>query len=235
MCGRSSLTINEQELEERFGSTFYSDELERYNPLPNFNIAPTHYLPVIPMDEPEHFRIMRWGLVPFWAKDDKIGSKMINARIETVMEKPAFRKSLEQRRCLVPLDGYYEWMKSGKQKIPFRITRPDEKVFAVAGMYEKWKQPDGQYLWTFTLITQPAGPSIDHIHDRMPAILGKDQEQTWIDPTLSPAQALELLHPPGGDEIKFYKVSDAVNKVVNNNPELIKPVSDEQVDQLKLF
>lgn len=234
MCGRSSLTINELDLERRFGSTFYSDELERYNPLPNFNIAPTHFHPVIPIDDTAHFRCMRWGLVPFWAKDDKIGSKMINARIETVHEKPVFKKSLERNRCLVPFDGYYEWLKEGKTKIPYRITLPDKSVFSVAGMYEKWKQPNGQILLSFTVITHPASEPIKHIHDRMPAILSQEVERLWLDNSLSPLQALELIKAPEEGEIIYYRVSDAVNKVSNNDISLVQPIMDDG-EQLRLF
>ena len=121
MCGRSSLTKTEKEIEERFNATFYSDELERYNPLPNYNAAPSHMMPVITNQDPDHIHLYRWGLIPFWAKDEKIGYKMINARVETLMEKSAFKNAAKHRRCLVPMDGFYEWKKEGKTKTPYLI------------------------------------------------------------------------------------------------------------------
>src|SRR5688572_27561496 len=151
MCGRSSLTKTEKELEERFQADFYSEDLERYNPLPNFNVAPTQVHPVITLHDPKVIHLYRWGLIPFWAKDIKIGAKMINARIETISEKPAFKKAFEKRRCLVPFDGYYEWMKSSEGKIPYRIKVTNTDIFAIAGLYEMWRSPDGKVINSFTI------------------------------------------------------------------------------------
>lgn len=134
MCGRSSLTKTEKELEERFNATFYSDTLVQYNPLPNYNVAPSHYLPVITNQDTSHFQALRWGLIPSWAKDKKIGYKMINARIETLFEKSTFKQAVSKRRCLVPADGFYEWQKitnqKGKiEKQPYHIKTTDQEVF----------------------------------------------------------------------------------------------------------
>src|SRR5690606_13834509 len=134
MCGRSSLTVTEKELEARFNASFYSEDLERYNPIPNYNMAPSQLLPVIPHADPDHINLYRWGLIPFWAKDEKIGYKMINARSETVAEKAAFRQALAQRRCLWPIDGYYEWMTKGKEKIPYRVVMKNKAVYSIAGL-----------------------------------------------------------------------------------------------------
>ena len=109
MCGRASLTRNETELEKRFGSTFYSEDIERYNPLPNFNIAPTQYLPVVTNNDPNHFNIFRWGLIPYWSKDSKIAFKLINSRAETLDQNSMFKSAFNKRRCIIPLDGFYEW------------------------------------------------------------------------------------------------------------------------------
>ena len=141
MCGRSSLTKTEKEIEERFKATFYSEELERYNPLPNFNVAPTHMHPVITSQDPNHFHLFKWGLVPFWSKDNKSGAKMINARIETIAEKTAFKSLLNSKRCIVPMDGFYEWKTEGKNKVPFRIVTKDQAIFAVAGLWDCWNLP----------------------------------------------------------------------------------------------
>lgn len=185
MCGRSSLTKTEKELEERFNATFYSEDLERYNPLPNYNVAPTHYMPVITNKDPIHFNVYRWGLIPFWAKDEKIGSSMINARIETIQEKATYKNTFQHKRCLVPMDGFYEWKKDGKQKVPFRIITKDQEVFSVAGMWEHWRNPSGLDIYTYTVITLPANEKMSELHDRMPAILPKEHESLWINEDLT--------------------------------------------------
>jgi putative SOS response-associated peptidase YedK len=226
MCGRSSLTVTEKQLEERFGSTFYSEDLERYNPLPNFNVAPTHRMPVIPMEDAEHFRPMAWGLVPFWADSPAIGARMINARAETISEKPAFRHCLPSRRCLVPMDAWYEWIKQDKTRIPYRIFAEGQTVFAVAGLFDIWKKPDGSLLHSYTVITRDADSSIAHIHDRMPAVLSPETEKLWLDNTLSPQQSLELLLQPSPLTYSWYRVSDRINKVANNDASLILPVGN---------
>jgi len=223
MCGRSSLTKTEKELEARFQASFYSEDLERYNPLPNFNVAPTHIMPIITNLDPTHFRPMKWGLIPFWAKDAKLGYKMINARIETLDEK-TFKNSLEKRRCLVPMDGYYEWKVVGKKKIPHRIVIEHGKLFAAAGLWEKWKSPTGEIIESYTIITQPAIEKMAHIHDRMPAILLPGQEKDWLDSTLSGKEALQLIVPYPDEMIDAYTVSDRVGKVSENDKALIEEV-----------
>lgn len=231
MCGRSSLTKTEKELEERFQATFYTEDLERYNPLPNFNVAPTHVMPVITNQDPYHFRPMRWGLIPFWAKDQKVGYKMINARIETLEDK-TFKQSLEKRRCIVPLDGFYEWKTTGKKKKPYRIVVEHGKLFAVAGLWEKWKSPQGEIVESFTLITQPANKMMSGIHDRMPAILLPGQERLWIDPSLSAKEAMQLIIPYPDEEMSAYAVSDRVGKVSENDAGLIEEVTENPEENL---
>jgi putative SOS response-associated peptidase YedK len=225
MCGRSSLSKTEKEIEDRFGATFYSDELERYNPLPNYNVAPTHYHPVITNEEMDRIHLFNWGLVPFWAKDRKIAYKMINARVETLAEKASFKHALKSRRCLVPMDGFYEWKKEEKGKTPFRIKTKDEEIFSVAGLWEVWKDPqNGETLYSFTVITQPANAVLKDIHDRMPAILPKDQEQLWLDNSLSTDELISLIEPYPDELIDFYPVSKEVGNVKNNHKGLIEPI-----------
>lgn len=224
MCGRSSLTKTEKELEERFRANFYSEDLERYNPLPNFNVAPTQMHPVITMQEPEVIHLYRWGLIPFWAKDMKIGASMINARIETIAEKPAFRQAFEKRRCIVPFDGYYEWMKTPGGKVPYRIKVTNTEIFTIAGLYEHWKSPEGIAIHSFTLITKNADPVIAHLHDRMPLILLPEQEKLWIDANVPTKDVMNHIEPVPGDWLTWYRVSDRVNKVSENDAGLVQPV-----------
>ena len=233
MCGRSSLTKQEKELEERFHASFYSEDLERYNPLPNFNVAPTHMHPVITSKEPDQFHLFRWGLIPFWAKDVKIGYKMINARVETILEKPSYRNAVKKRRCLVPFDGFYEWKKGPKgQKLPFRIITTNVEIFTIAGIWETWKSPDGELIKSFSLLTQKANALVNDIHDRMPAILLPEQEKLWIDEQLSPEEAIKLIEPYPVEWMKAYRVSTAVNNVRENNPDLIKPIEEASNENL---
>jgi len=225
VCGRSSLTKTEKELEQRFNATFYSDELERYNPLPNFNVAPTQMHPVLSNEDPGHLHFYKWGLIPFWAKDKSIGSKMINARSETLMEKPAFRNLLKSRRCLVPFDGFYEWKKTDKARIPFRIVTTDQEIFTVAGLWDTWKDPaTGDLIHSFTLITIHPNKLMEVIHDRMPAILTPGNEKLWVDPEVSPGEALQLLLPYPDENMMAYEVSARVNNVKNNDPSLLEPL-----------
>lgn len=224
MCGRSSLTKSEKELEARFKATFYSEDLEKYNPLPNYNVAPSHVMPIITNKDPDHFMPLRWGLIPYWAKDIKIGYKMINARIETVLEKSAFKQAIAKRRCLVPMDGYYEWKKEAGKKTPYRIVTTDQDIFSVAGLWENWKSPDGQLIRSFTVLTQDPSESIAHIHDRMPAILDKAQERQWLDMTIPPADVLQIIAPYDDRFLKAYQVSNRVGRVTENDAQLIQAI-----------
>lgn len=226
MCGRSSLTKTEKEIEARFHATFYSEDLERYNPLPNYNVAPTQYHPVITNLEPGIIHLFKWGLIPFWAKDIKIGPSMINARAETILEKPAFKNAFKSRRCIVPLDGFYEWKIINGEKIPFRILTTDQEIFTVAGLWEVWKSPTGENIFSFTIITVEANQFMKKIHDRMPAILTKETEKLWIDNNIPSQQLGELLTQYPNQNLRAYQVNKLVNNVRNNFPELLEPVSD---------
>ena len=236
MCGRSSLTKTEKELEERFNSSFYSDDLERYNPLPNFNVAPTHMHPVITNADPEHLLYYRWGLVPFWAKDIKIGYKMINARIETLLEKATFKNLVKKKRCIVPFDGFYEWKKTDKGKIPFRIITKNTEIFTIAGLWERWRDPKGDDVYTFTLITQEPNEIVKKIHNRMPAILLPEQEKLWLDEEIPTQELLEMIKPYPEELMEAYTVSTKVNNVRENDPSLIERKDyPELMDQGQLF
>ncbi|MBI1193159.1 MAG: SOS response-associated peptidase [Bacteroidetes bacterium] len=224
MCGRFTITKTEQELEKRFGANFYTRVLEA-----RYNIAPTRNSPVLTAEKPFEFQFYRWGLIPFWAKDPSIGLKMINARQDTLAEKPAFRNALQQRRCLVIADSWYEWVVVGHRKQPYRILRKDREAFAFAGLWESWnpaahaetRVPE-QTIHSFTIITAPALKSIASIHDRMPALLLPSVERNWLDPTRSATEAMELLQPYPETELEYYPVSEAVNNARNEDPRLIE-------------
>jgi putative SOS response-associated peptidase YedK len=185
-------------------------------------------------------RVMRWGLVPFWAKDVRIGSRMINARAETVAEKPAFRRAFAKRRCLLPADGYYEWQQQpGAAKQPIYISRSDGRPLAFAGLYELWRDPavarddPDAWLWTATIITTSAPDELGMIHDRMPMIIDPGSWADWLDPASNDAADLRaLLVPAAASGLATYPVSTAVNSVRNNGPHLIEPLSAGSVAPL---
>ena len=225
MCGRSSLTKTEKEIEERFNATFYSEDLERYNPIPNFNVAPTQRMPVITSDNSTKLQLFRWGLIPSWAKDTKIGFSLINARLETISEKPMFKSRLSRGRCIVPMDGFYEWKMQDGVKIPYRIVTTDQDIFSVAGLWDAWlDNTSGMLLYTFTVITRSPNTLMENIHDRMPAILTPENESLWLDNHLKPSDTLDLLQPYPSEYMYAYPVSTEVNNVRNNNANLIEAV-----------
>jgi len=225
MCGRSSLTKTEKEIEERFNATFYSEDLERYNPIPNFNVAPTQRMPVITSDNSTKLQLFRWGLIPSWAKDTKIGFSLINARLETISEKPMFKSRFLRGRCIVPMDGFYEWKMQDGGKIPYRIVTTDQVIFSVAGLWDAWlDNKSGILLYTFTVITRSPNTLMENIHDRMPAILTPENESLWLDNHLKPSDTLDLLQPYPSEHMYAYPVSTEVNNVRNNNANLIKAV-----------
>jgi len=218
MCGRYTLTKKEQALLERFEAEIAA----RFDP--NYNAAPTQELPVITGGMPGKIQMFRWGLVPAWAKDKSIGVKMINARAESVSEKPSFRDALKSRRCLVPADGFYEWQASDSGKRPFRITLKDRGLFAFAGLWDEWKAPDGNPLFSFTIVTTQANGFMKPIHDRMPVILPREKERAWIDSKLPAADTLAFLAPCPDNWLSAYPVSMAVNNVRNQGPELVERI-----------
>ena len=236
MCGRSSLTKTQKELEKRFQSTFYSEDLIRYNPLPNYNVAPTHMMPVIAHMDRDHFLPMRWGLIPFWAKDIKVGYKMINARVETLLEKNAFKSAVSSRRCIVPADGFYEWKKTSRGKQAYYIKTKDQEIFSMAGLWEKWQSPDGVEIQSFTVITQASNSLMEDIHDRMPAILTNAQEELWLSDDLNPQQLISIIQPYPSELMEAIPVSDKVNNVRNNDHSLIEEANlEEDSGQMSLF
>jgi putative SOS response-associated peptidase YedK len=194
-------------------------------PRPRYNIAPTQDVSIIIRRSPNQLVMMRWGLIPFWSKDEKIGSKLINARAETVTERPAFRTSMKDKRCLVPTTGFYEWRGTGKGKTPYLVRRTDEELFAMAGLYDHWKDPYGKEVLSFTILTTAANELMAGIHDRMPVILAREDENEWLEPSpLSKDEMARLFRPYPPDRMEAYPVSTAVNDISKDSADLIKPV-----------
>jgi putative SOS response-associated peptidase YedK len=234
MCGRSSLTKTEKEIEKRFNAHFYSEDLEQYLPIPNYNIAPTHYCPLITHEEPSIIKVFRWGLLPFWAKKSSEASRYINLRKETIENKKVFSGMMQSKRCLIPLDGFYEWKKSGKEKLPYRITTTNQEIFSVAGIWSIWKSSETtEEIPSFTLITIEANKFMNSIHDRMPAILLPENEKLWLDDSLSTKELLQLLLPYPDKQMRMYRVSTKVNNVRNNSADLIEKISETQTQEIK--
>lgn len=220
MCGRYTLTTPEGDLVEVFGVPALAFDWE-----PRYNIAPTQVVPVVAEDdEGRRMGLLRWGLVPYWADDPSIGNRMINARSETVAEKPAFREAFRRRRCLVPADGFYEWEKrEGAGKVPHWIHRADRRPFAFAGLWERWRAPEGDPLHTFTILTTEASPSLRRIHPRMPVILPEAGWSTWLDREADGETLLELLRPFPDGELSEHPVSTRVNTPAEDDAGLVEP------------
>lgn len=242
MCGRYATARSRQELLEQFAVQLdeTGDELRA-----DYNVAPTKQVPAVltrpPREADEEaaeplrqLRELRWGLVPSWAKDPAIGNRMINARVETVHEKPSYRRAFAKRRCLLPADGYYEWYvleeekdKKRPAKQPFFIHPKDGGLMAMAGLYELWRSPEDEWLWTCTVITTNAPDDLGRIHDRMPMVVEPDRWDAWLDPALTDVEEVRgLLVPAMAGTMEAYPVSKAVNNVRNNGAELMKPLPD---------
>ncbi len=222
MCGRFTLTVDPSELQQFEQYRFPA----RAKFTPRFNIAPTQPVLAIPNDEKFKADFFVWGLIPMWAKDPSIGSRMINARGETVAEKPSFRGSLKYKRCLILADGFYEWKatEGKKTKTPFFIHMKDRQPFAFAGLWDSWNSPDGSHIRSCTIITTEPNDLMAMIHDRMPVILHPRDYAKWLDPSpQTPDQLLPLLKPFAADKMDAYPVSTLVNKPQNDAPELVVP------------
>ena len=225
MCGRFSLTDIDS-IFSRFGVIISKDINKKITP--HYNIAPTQKIPVIYKDTNQQNKIefMKWGLIPFWAKDPKIGHKMINARAETLAQKPSFKHLLKSKRCLVPSSGFYEWKRIDKRKVPYYIGIKNSKIFSFAGLYDIWKDSVGNELKTFTIITTNSNNTLKPIHNRMPVILEQEFEEDWLDVKTHDFDSLkQMLKPYPDDKMIAYAVSYEVNNPSNDNPELIRKVN----------
>ncbi|NLN06128.1 MAG: SOS response-associated peptidase [Firmicutes bacterium] len=218
MCGRFTL-INWEEMFTRFG-------VEAEGLKPRYNIAPAQDVAVIVAGKNRPvLKMFRWGLVPFWAQDESIAGRLINARAETVSEKKSFSRSFRQRRCLVPADGFYEWEKSGKgKKQPYRFTLRTGEVFAMAGLWDVWRSASGQELYTFAIITTTANGLVSSLHNRMPVILPKGKERFWLEAGPDNLQALQaLLVPYPAEEMTATAASPLVNNPRHDSPLVLVP------------
>jgi putative SOS response-associated peptidase YedK len=219
MCGRYTLTANIDTISQRFKLDAHGLKTER-----RYNIAPSQEAPVIVVEDCKVLRMMRWGLIPSWAKDESIASKTINARAETLYHRPSFKKSLTEKRCLVPADGFYEWKKEGRKKIPIRFVLKNRDVFAFAGLWDTWRNQRGELIFSFTIITTQANALIRPIHNRMPVILKREYEELWLDPEVNDIdKLLSLLIPYPPEMMEAYRVSSLVNSPKEDSPECIKP------------
>ena len=222
MCGRYTLTVTPEKLRELFGFDVTP------NLQPRFNIAPTQLAPVVRAGGGgRRIDLMRWGLVPSWSKDTSIASKLINARGETLSDKPSFRDAFAQRRCLVPADGFYEWRKEGEGKQPFRIGMKGGAPFAFAGLWESWTAPAdadnaGETVETFSVVTTAANARLRPIHHRMPVIVDPADYDSWLTGASEAAQAVIRPFPP--DDMAFYRVTTRVNSVRNDDEGCVAPL-----------
>jgi len=225
VCGRITLSTDKDDLQSRWGFIDPSGVLDLIKP--RYNIAPSQNSPTLVVKEDRRVLVMmRWGLVPFWAKEASIGYKMINAKSETLTEKPSFRKPFKEKRCLVLADGFYEWEKTDKKnKVPYRFVLKNRQPFAFAGLWDVWKTPEGDTLLSFTIITTRANELMERIHDRMPVILNEKDEAKWLDPEFKDTDKLSsLLQPYTSEQMVAYKVSTIVNSPKNDTPSCIEPV-----------
>jgi len=218
MCGRKTLTKGKMEIIEELSIQLW-DESVAYQP--SYNIAPTNLVPILVNENARVVRMMQWGLIPSWAKDQDKLPVFINARAETLFEKLTFSDLLDSHRCVVISDGYYEWKQTEGCKQPFFIHQSDGAILPMAGLWNQWKSPAGEQKFTYTVITTEANPQLRFIHERMPVILTKSALDAWLDcGNFPPTSASQLLKPFSGD-LEFYPVSNIVNSVRNNHPDCI--------------
>ncbi len=221
MCGRFTLTTDRDQIEERF-----SFQMTNVTLTPHYNIAPSQPVLSLMRDgKGSRAGFLRWGLIPSWANDEAIGNRMINARAETLAEKPSFKRALQKRRCLILADGFYEWKAEGKKKTPMFISLKSRKPFGFAGLWETWKAPSGEAIHSCTIVTTTPNAMMAAIHNRMPVILSREAETSWLDRTIDdPQTLLPLLEPYADSEMVAYEVSPLVNSPRNDVPTCIEPV-----------
>jgi putative SOS response-associated peptidase YedK len=234
MCGRYRLSRRKQIIQEHF-DTLSGEEDWR----PRYNIAPTQPVPIIrqhPKEPRRDLSLVRWGLIPSWAKDASDAAGMINARSETAATKPAFRDALKSRRCIIPADGFYEWSRTGKTKQPYCFEVNHGELFAFAGLWERWKDPSGNWIKSCSILTTTPNAVTSTVHDRMPVILNPDGYELWLDLGFTDVTAVaEMLKPYDARLMRCYSVSTRINQAVNDDAECAKPVEIQAPPQGLLF
>jgi putative SOS response-associated peptidase YedK len=230
MCGRFAQTKELSILINRFNFI-----VEEFQTRERYNIAPGQYASVVVFENgSRRLKMMKWGLIPFWAKDASIGNNLINAKAETISEKPSFRHAIKRRRCLVIADGFYEWQKIQKRKIPWFFTLKENEIFAFAGLWDEWVSPDDSPIQTFTIITTEANELVKKVHNRMPVMLSPESESTWLSPDIQKAKEIApLLKSFPKEKMKSWTVSDIVNSTKNDEKKCIE--KHEYIIQEDLF
>jgi putative SOS response-associated peptidase YedK len=223
MCGRYAITTAPEAIRQLFGY------LEQPNFPPRYNVAPTQPVPIVRMVEGRRqIALVRWGLIPAWVKDPRTFSLVINARGESVLEKPAFRNAMKRRRCLFPADGFFEWRRDGERKQPYFVRLKSGGPLAFAGLWESWMGPNGEEQETAAIVTTTASRSIAHIHDRMPVIVPPEAFDFWLDPNVDAEMATSVIQPAKDALIEAYEVSSAVNRTANDMPMLVEPLTEPE-------
>ncbi|MBD8136765.1 SOS response-associated peptidase [Bacillus sp. CFBP 13597] len=222
MCGRFTLFTDIEEIKERFDIQGSFDEEYQFS----YNIAPSQsVLSVINDGVRNRLGFLRWGLIPIWAKDEKAGYKMINARAETIAEKASFRNAYRKKRCMIIADSFYEWKKTPERKIPMRIKLKNHAPFGMAGLWESWKSPEGISIYSCSVITTVPNELMTSIHDRMPVILKPEDEKDWLNPSINdPAYLQQYLKSFDSEQMEAFEVSTDVNSTKNNSPNLIQQI-----------
>jgi len=219
MCGRYGF-IPGKDFYDRFEITNRDFDLQT-----SYNVAPGRTMPVVVMNSPKKITLMRWGLIPFWAKDPRIGYRTINARAEDVSNRPSYRRAFKNQRCLVPASGFYEWKAGEKKKTPYYFRKKGGEMMAFAGLFDIWKDGEGEEHKTYTIITTAAGKLLKEVHDRMPVILSKESEDIWADNIKYTGEELrDLMKPDEKNELIGYEVATRVNNTANDYPELIDQI-----------
>lgn len=225
MCGRYSIISKKRESR---GSVRAARLLKKAKAEARYNAAPSQSLPVITNDRPDELQFLSWGLLPHWAKEKGYRHKTINARAETLTEKPMFKQLVNQRRCLVPADSFYEWRTSPAGKTPYRFLLKDEGLFCFAGLWDEWADREtGEVIRSYTLITTEANELMRPIHDRMPVLLHPEEEALWLSGEEADEHLLSLLHPYPSEEMKAYPVSKLVNSPANDYPQVLEPAPEQ--------
>lgn len=218
MCGRYSLVPT-----ENIATRFDIQDLQ-LPLLPRYNVAPSQSMPVVVRNSPNHVVEMQWGLIPSWSKEPRVTFSTINARTETISTSPVFRGPFKSRRCLVPASGFYEWQQTGQGKQPYCIRLKGGELFAFAGLYDIWQDDEGQELYSYTIITTTPNALVAPIHNRMPVILHRQDEDAWLDKDTDPARLRSFLVPYHADKMETFAVSRAVNNPANEGSELMQPL-----------